>query len=171
MQNLKSLTIGVAAVAAIGGVAAGLTATVSPASYQVQPVVFGAPLPQDPAPVPAPVILVPTTAELTGILNTLADPAVSFEEKGYLVEGGIEGIEAHVADHELNEAADNGQLPLSFDITDVQPTTDGGATADVAVSGPRISPPVVQTLTFVNQDGWAVSRDSAMELLRAASSG
>lgn len=167
---MKSLVIGAAAVAAIGAAAAGITSVANPVStvsYQVQPVVFGVPMPQDP--VPAPATSVPTAAQLTGILNNLADPNVSFTDKGNLVEGGIGGTEAHLADHQLKKAAKNGQLPLAFSIANIQPAAGGAATADVSVSGPKLSPPVTQNVTFVNQGSWVLSRSSAMELLQAAS--
>ncbi|OBK21739.1 hypothetical protein A5634_09080 [Mycobacterium asiaticum] len=165
-MTIKSLAIGAAAVAAIGAAAAGVTSIVSPVEHQVQPVVFGAPLPLDPAPAPA---NVPTVSQLNGILTSLADPNVSFSNKGDLVEGGIGGTEAHLADHQLKKAAKNGQLPLSFSIANIQPAGNGSATADVSVSGPKLSPPVTQNVTFVNQGGWVLSRGSAMELLKAAS--
>ncbi|MDT5135828.1 MAG: hypothetical protein QOD58_90 [Mycobacterium sp.] len=168
MQTIKSLAIGAAAVAAIGAAAAGVTSIASPVSYNVQPVVYGAPLPLDPAPVPA-TASVPTAAQLNGILTNLADPNVSFSNKGNLVEGGIGGTEARIADHQLKKAAKNGDLPLSFSIANIQPTAAGSATADVAVSGPKLSTPVTQNVTFVNQGGWVLSRSSAMELLKAAS--
>ncbi|OBK19438.1 hypothetical protein [Mycobacterium asiaticum] len=169
MQIVKSLVVGAAAVAAIGAAAAGATSIAgSPAAYQVQPVVHGAPLPLDPAPNPASANL-PTPGQLTGILSNLADPNVSFANKGNLVEGGIGGTEAKLADHKLKKAAKNGQLPLQFNIANIQPAAPGSATADVAVSGPKLSPPVTQNVTFVNQGGWMLSRGSAMELLQAAS--
>lgn len=166
MSTIKSLALSAAAVAAIGAAAAGVTAITSPVAYQVQPVVFGAPLPQDPAPAPAGM---PTSAQLTGILTSLADPNVPFANKSDLVEGGIGGTEAHLADHQLKKAAKNGDLPLSFNVTNIQPAAANSATADVAVSGPKLSPPVSQSVTFVNQGSWVLSRGSAMELLQAAS--
>jgi hypothetical protein len=163
-----------AAAAAIGAAAAGLTAiaTAGPAGHQVHPVVFGVPLPQDPAPAPAPAPAanLPTPVQLTGLLNSLADPSVSFANKSDLVEGGIGGMEARVADHELKKAAKNGDLPLAFSVTNIQPGAPGSATADVAVSGPKLTSPVTQNVTFVNQGSWMLSRSSAMELLQAASS-
>lgn len=164
---IKSWVIGAAAVAAIGAAAGGVTSVVSPVGYQVQPVVHGAPLPLDPAPAPA---AAPTAAQLNGILTSLADPDVSFTNKSGLVEGGIGGTEAHLADHQLKKAAKNGQLPLAFSIANIQPVAGGSsATADVSVSGPKLSPPVVQNVTFVNEGGWVLSRSSAMALLQAAS--
>lgn len=163
MRIVKSVAVSAAAVAILGAAAAGVTSITSPVAYQVQPVVFGAPLPQDPA------AAVPTPAQLNGILTSLANPDVSFSNKGDLVEGGIGGTEAHLADHQLKKAAKNGQLPLTFSIANIQPAAAGSATADVSVSGPKFSAPVTQNVTFVNQGGWVLSRDSAMQLLRAAS--
>ena len=104
----------------------------------------------------------------TLITFTLADPSVSFTSKGNLVEGGIGGTEAHIADHKLQKAAKNGDLPLTFNITNIQPAAGGSATADVAVSGPKLPNPVTQSVTFINQGSWMLSRSSAMELLQAA---
>lgn len=49
-MTLKSITMGMAAAAAIGAAVTGVTVVTSAAgaSYQVQPVVFGAPLPSGP---------------------------------------------------------------------------------------------------------------------------
>ncbi|OBG92084.1 hypothetical protein A5697_08320 [Mycobacterium sp. E3251] len=165
MKTVKLLATSVAAFAAIGGAAAGLASVAAPVD-QVQLAAVGAPLPQDPAPVAA--ADVPTADQLTGVLNSLADPSVSFSSKSNLVQGGISGIEAHVADKKLQKAAKNGDLPLSFNVTNIQPAAAGSATADVAVSGPKLTSPVTQNITFVNQGGWVLSRASAMELLQAA---
>jgi hypothetical protein len=164
--TMKSVATSVAAVAAIGAAAAGVTSIASgvPALSQVQPVAFGAPLPQD----PAPAANAPTADQLTGLLNSLADPNVPFANKSGLVEGGISGTEAHLADHELKKAAKNGDLALAFNVSNIQPAANGSATADVAVSGPKLVTPVTQNVTFVNQGSWTLSRASAMELLQAA---
>ena len=94
---MKSIATGVAAVAAIGAAAAGVTSIASgvASTVQVRPVAVGAPLPRD----PAPVANVPTADQLTGLLDSLADPNVPFASKSNLVEGGISGTEAHIADH------------------------------------------------------------------------
>ena len=87
---------GVAAVA--GAVTAGLTSaseTVTASSkstVQIQPVVFGVPMPLDPAGD------LPTADQLYGVLNGLANPGVPFASKSYLVEGGIGIIEGRAAD-------------------------------------------------------------------------
>lgn len=168
MKTVKLFATGALALAVIGGAAAGIASLPSvPTSLQLTAV--GAPLPQDPAP-PAPgASAVPTPDQLTGVLNSLADPNVSFTNKSNLVEGGISGSTAHMADHELKKAAKNGDLPLAFNVTNVQPgTTPGSVTAQVAVSGPKLPNPVTQNVTFLNQGGWVLARSSAMELLQAA---
>ena len=139
--------------------ASGVASTVD-----VRPVAVGAPLPQD----PVPAANIPTAAQLTSLLNNLADPNVPFANKSDLVEGGIGGTEAHIADHELKKAQKNGDLPLGFSVANIQPGANGAATADVSVSGPKLNPPVTQSVTFINQGSWILSRASAMELLQAA---
>ena len=169
MRTVKLFATSVAAAAVIGGAAAGIASIAAPSDLsQVQLAAVGAPLPQDPPPVPAPDANVPTADQLTGVLNSLADPNVSFSSKSNLVQGGISGGEAHVADKKLQKAAKNGDLPLTFDVTNIQPAAAGSATADVSVSGPKLASPVTQNVTFVNPGGWVLSRASAMELLQAA---
>ena len=143
-MTVKAIATSATAVAAIGAAAAFATSTVTSVAsgvaptVRVLPVAVGAPLPQDPAPSPAPAANVPSADQLTGVLNSLADPNVPFANKTNLVEGGISGTEAHIADHELKKAAKNGDLPLAFNVANIQPgAAPGSATADVAVSGPR----------------------------------
>jgi hypothetical protein len=171
MKPVRLFATSVAAAAVIGGGAAAASSIAAPSDpASVQLAAIGAPLPQDPPP-PAPALgaNVPAPDQLTGLLNSLADPSVPFANKSNLVEGGISGIEAHVADKKLQKAAKNGDLPLSFDVTNVQPAAAGSSTADVSVSGPKLTSPVTQNVTFVNQGGgWVLSRASAMELLQAA---
>ncbi len=165
MKTVKFFAGGAAALAVIGGAAAGITSIAAPdESASVRLIAVGAPLPQD----PPQAANVPTADQLTGLLTSLADPSVPFASKSNLVEGGISGLEAHVADKKLQKAAKNGDLPLAFNVTNVQPAAAGSATADVAVSGPKLTSPVTQNVTFVNQGSWVLSRASAMELLQAA---
>ncbi|MCV7412185.1 hypothetical protein AWC05_13230 [Mycobacterium florentinum] len=169
MKSVKAIVTGVAALGALGAAAIGVTSIAAVPAAQVQLAAVGAPLPQDPPPpVPVPAADVPTADQLTGLLNSLADPSVSFANKGNLVEGGISGTAAHIADHKLQKAAKNGDLPLTFTITNIAPGAAGTVTADVAVSGPKLSNPVTQNVTFVNQGSWMLSRASAMELIQAA---
>jgi hypothetical protein len=155
----------VAALAAIGAAAAGVTciASVTAASPQVQPVVFGAPLPLEPG------VDLPTPDQLVAVLNTLQDPSVSFASKGYLVEGGIP-VPPSLADHELQKAANKGSLPLTFNINNIVPAGPGAASASITAAGPHLAP-TVENLTFIDQGGWKLSHDSAMTLIQSVRSG
>jgi hypothetical protein len=166
--TVKTLATGMAALAAIGAAAAGVTciASVTAVSPRVQPVVFGAPLPLDP-PVPAGVDL-PTAYQLTTVLNTLQDPNVSFVNKGDLIEGGIP-VPATMADHELQKAAAKGSLPLTFNISNIAPAGPGAATATITATGPHLAP-TPEYLRFVDQGGWKLSHDSAMTLIQSVRS-
>jgi hypothetical protein len=168
---MKSIATSVAVLGAMGAAAGGVTSIAFvPASSpaRVQLAAIGAPLPQDPPPpAPAPAQNVPTADQLTGILTNLADPGVSYTSKTSLVEGGISSGEGHMVDHELRKAYRDGELPLSFNVSNIQPAGPNAASADVAISGPKLPAPVTKSLTFVNQGGWALSRDSATELVQA----
>jgi len=163
--TVKSLATGVAVVAAIGAAAAGVTciASVTTTLPQVQPVVFSAPLPLDP------VADVPTPDVLVGLLNSLQDPSVPFASKSNLVQGGVGGVEGHFADKKLQQAAANGSLPLTFNITNIQPAGPGAASANVTASGPHLAP-TTENITFVDQGGWKLSRTSAMTLIQSVQS-
>jgi hypothetical protein len=166
--TVKTLATGVAALAAIGAAAAGVTciASVTAVSPRVQPVVFGAPLPLDPA---APVgVDLPTAYQLTTVLNTLQDPSVSFASKGDLIEGGVP-VPVSLADHELQKAAAKGSLPLTFNISNIAPAGPGAATATITATGPHLAP-TPEYLRFVDQGGWKLSHDSAMTLIQSVRS-
>lgn len=150
-----------AAAAIAGGAAVGMTAVVSitpAASPTVQPMVFGSPLPANPA------TGVPTADQINGVLYSLADPAVPFSSKGYLIEGGIGRLEARTADALMRNAVARGQVPLNFSINGVVPVGPGSATATVTASGPGM-PTTTQPVTFVDQGGWKLSRASATTVL------
>lgn len=160
-MTFKLLATGVAATAIVGAAAAGVTSvafSAPTAPPAVQPVVFGAPLPLDPA------ADIPTAEQLDGVLSGLADPGVPFASKGYLVEGGIGRIEGRTADALMRNAVANGLLPLSFTIGNIVPAGPGAATANVTASGPGM-PPTTQSITFIDQGGWKLSRASATAVL------
>jgi hypothetical protein len=165
--TVKSLATGVAAVAAIGAAAAGVTciASVTATLPQVQPVVFSAPLPLDPV---VPGADVPTPDQLATVLNALQDPSMSFANKGYLIEGGVP-VPASLADHELQKAAAKGSLPLTFSFTSITPAGPGVAAAALTATGPHLAP-TYENLTFVDQGGWKLSHDSAMTLIQSVRS-
>jgi hypothetical protein len=162
--TLKTLVTGVAVATVIGGATAGVTSIASGApgpAPQVQPAVFGIPLPQ------APEDDLPTSDQLAGILTEIAAPGVSFRSKGYLVEGGVGILEGRTADRLLANANSRGSLPLNFQVTNVMPAGPLAATATVTAAGPNLAP-VSQNITFVNQGGWKLSKASAMALLQSA---
>jgi hypothetical protein len=162
--TLKSLVTGVAAAAVVGGAAAGVTSIASSApsaTPAVQPVVFDAPLPLQP---PAGA---PTVGELRALLDGLANPNVPFRGKAGLVEGGVGIIEGRTADRLVANAVQKGYFPLSFAIGEPLLNPDGSATATVTASGPQLTP-TTQTVTFVNQGGWKLSRSSGLSLLQSA---
>jgi hypothetical protein len=149
----KTLATCVAAASIIAGAAGGLTALATSAPA-VQPVVFGAPLPQDPA------AALPTAEQLYGVLYGLADPNVPFAAKSYLIEGGIGRVEARAADGMMKNAVAKGQLPLNFSVVNIAAVAAGAASATVTATGPA-TPAITQNITFVNQGSWKLSRASA----------
>jgi len=165
--SLKYLTTGLAGVTLVGAAAFGVTSIASAptaATPAITPVVFGAPLPLDPA------ADVPSSDDLIGLLNGLADPSVPFRSKGNLVEGGVGIVEGRTADHLIANASQEGDLPLSFQVANIQPAGPNAATATVTASGPKLAPRS-QTVTFVDEGGWKLSRGSATTLLSMASAG
>lgn len=164
-MNVKSLATAMAVVAAIGTATSAVSylATPAPAAAQAPTTVFFAPLPLDP---PADV---PTSEQLAGVLNTLADPGVPAAGKSDLVEGGLGPVETSVMDRRLQKGLKNGKLPLSISVANITPAGAGAATADVTASGPQLEPHSVN-LTFVDQGGWKLSRTSLMSLSQLTSS-
>ncbi len=165
-MSAKLLATCMAAAVIAGGAATAVTAVVSITpiasapvqSFEVAPVVFGAPLPLDPA------ADVPNADQLNGVLLGLADPNVPFANKGYLVEGGIGRIEAKTADALMRSAVAKGQVPLNFTVGAITPVAPGAATATVTAAGPAMAP-TTQSVTFVDQGGWKLSRASASTVL------
>lgn len=165
-MTLNFLAKGIATVAGVaavaGAVTAGLTSAsegIAASSAQVRPVVFGVPMPLDPA------ADLPTPDQLYGVLNGLANPGVPFGSKSYLVEGGIGLIEGRAADSLMRSAVAKGQLPLTFQVSGIAPAGPGVATASVTASGPNMAAQT-QNITFVDQGGWKLSRSSATQVLQ-----
>ena len=156
----KILATCVAAAAIAGGAAAAVTAAaitpVAPAG--IRPVVFGAPLPRNP------VADIPSADQLNSVLYGLADPNVPFASKSSLVEGGLGRLEARAADALMRNAVARGQVPLNFSTADIVSAGPGVAAATVTASGPGM-PTTTQTITFVDQGGWKLSRNSASSVL------
>ena len=168
-MTLKSLAKGIVTTAGAAAIAGAATAGVMSASWsvaadaqRVQPVVFGVPLPLDPA------ADVPSADQLYGVLNGLAAPGVPFRTKGYQVEGGIGIIEGRAADGIMRDAAAKGLLPLSCQVSGIAPVAPGAVSADVTASGPGTEPRT-ENITFIDQGGWKLSRTSLMTLSQMTS--
>jgi len=168
---MKSIVISAAAVAVVGGAAAGITAIAPPSGVaHVQLTAVGAPRPQDPVP-PPPGQDLPTPDQLSSLCTQATDPGVSYTTKTNLVENGITPDEGHQADHDLRKAYRDGKFPETFNVTNIAPAGPNVAQADVAISGPKFAGPVTKHLFFVNQGGnWVLQHDAALALLQAATS-
>jgi hypothetical protein len=171
---VKSVAISAAALAVIGGAAAGIASVAAPVPH-VQLAAVGAPVPQDPPPPPppppAPAVpgQLPNPEQLANLCNQVTDPGVSYTTKVGLVENGITPDEGHVADHDLRKAYRNGNFPETFTVTNIQPAGPNLASAQVAIAGPRFAGPVDKQLVFVNQGGnWVLQHDAALALVQAA---
>ena len=163
-MTLKTLVTGfiTAAGAAIvvGGAAAGVTSIASsgPSSPPaVEPVVFGVPLPQQPAP--------ELQAPLTQTLQALAGGG-SFSGKAPYIQGGIGRVETIAADRAYNKAAAEGKFPLTFTVANID-QQGGVASADVTATS-ATGGTATQNIQFVagpSPSGWQISKASAMALL------
>ena len=162
-MTLKTLVTGMAAVAVVGGAAAGVTSIASPAvpsAPAVQPVVWDIPIPETPAP--------DLQAPLLQTLQALASGG-SFAGKASYIQGGIGRIEGIAADRAYNRAAADGKFPLSFSIVNID-QQGGVATADVTATS-ALGTSATQSVQFVagpSPSGWQVSKASALNLLSAA---
>jgi hypothetical protein len=169
-MTVKLLATGVAAVATIGAAAAGVTSLASSAAPgpQVAPVVLSAPL-DPPPPAPGQPAL-PSPEQLTDLANQVTNPGVSYKTKFGLVENGISSQEGHDADHLLRRAYEHGNFPEQFAFTNIEPIGPNGASADVAITGPKFAGPVEKKLAFIDQGGtWVLQHDAALALVQAAS--
>ncbi|ABK72456.1 hypothetical protein [Mycolicibacterium smegmatis] len=160
----KSLVTGfitaAAAAAVVSGAAAGVTSIASSGmstSPAIQPVVFGAPLPQQPAP--------ELEAPLIQTLQALASGG-SFSGKAPYIQGGIGRVESIAADRAYNRAAADGKFPLTFTVNNVDqqgPVAYADVTATAATGGTA-----TQNIQFVagpSPTGWQISKGSALSLL------
>jgi hypothetical protein len=167
-MTVKMFATGLAAVAAMGAAAAGATSLASSGAPapQVVPVVLSAPLDPPPAPGEPPL---PSPETLTDLATRVTDPGVSYKTKFGLVENGISSQEGHDADHLLRKAYEHGNFPEQFAFTNIEPLPGNGASADVAITGPKFAGPVEKKLAFVDQGGtWVLQHDAALALVQAA---
>ena len=164
-MTLKSLATGVAAAAIVGGVAAGVTSVAfsSPVpAPAVQPVVFGVPMPQAPAP--------ELQSQLIATLDGLQGGGTFSGAKASYIQFGLGRIEGIAADRAFNNASAKGLFPLSFNVVDIDqegPTATANVTA-IAPNGQTAS----QSIQFVqgpSPTGWQLTKQSALALMSGAS--
>ena len=161
-MTLKTLVTGVAAVAVVAAAAGGVTSiasSASPTTPAIQPVVFGVPRPQTPAP--------DLQTPLLTTLQALGSGGSSASKAAY-VQGGIGRIEGRLADAKIQEASSEGKLPLTFTIQNIDQAGDV-VTADVTATAPT-GGTATQNIQFVagpSPTGWQMSRQSLMALLQS----
>lgn len=152
-----------AALAALGAAAAiAVAAPTATVTGSVALATFETPMhPEQPADA------APTAGELKSVLNSVADPNVPAIQKGPFVQGGVDVGMAEIADGYFNEARDNGSFPLSFSVADIQTPEPGVADAAVTVTGPKLKSPYNHRVTFVNEEGWKISKASIFDIVSA----
>ncbi|WP_326546374.1 hypothetical protein QGN32_22490 [Mycolicibacterium sp. ND9-15] len=160
---VSGLMTGAAAVAVVGGAAAGVTSTVldsaAPATVTVAPVVWDIPMPQAPAP--------DLEGPLLQTLQALGTGGTSAGKAAY-VQGGIGRVEGRIADTKLREAAAEGKFPLTFSLANIDqngPVVSADVTATAPTGGTAS-----QNIQFVpgpSPTGWQMSKQSLMALLSA----
>ena len=157
-MTLKTLVTGVAAVAAVGGAAVGVTSLASStitAAPAVQPVVWDIPMPLAPED--------DLVGPLTQTVNTLGSGGSFTGKKAYIQ--GLGRLTGKGVELKYNDAVAKGYLPLTATVSDVVPNP-GGATANVTAtlaSGEVRSMP----LSFVpgpSPTGWQLSSGSLIAL-------
>lgn len=105
----------------------------------------------------------PEPQQVNDMLIRLTDAGISYKEKSALVENGISSQEGHSLDHELRKAYRGGELPYAFDVTDIASPAPGQAVATVTMSGPKMAPQT-NPVQLVDQNGWVLGHDSAVQL-------
>ncbi len=163
-MTLKLLATGLGAAAIVGAAAAGVTASYSTpvAAPAVQPVVFGAPLPQAPAP--------ELQSQLVATLDALQSGGSFSGAKASYIEGGLGRIEGITADRAFSNASAKGLFPLSFAVADIDqngPVATANVTATAANGATATQP--IQFVQGPSPTGWQVTKSSAMTLLTSAS--
>ena len=164
-MTLKHLATGMAAAAIVGGAAAGVTSvafSTPMASPAVQPVVFGAPLPQTPAP--------GLQSALVATLDGLQGGGSFSGAKASFIQGGLGRIEGVTADRAFSNASAKGYFPLSFTVADIDqqgPTATANVVATAANGA--VANQSIQFIAGPSPTGWQLTKSSALALMSAAS--
>ncbi|WP_167101824.1 hypothetical protein [Mycobacterium sp. DL592] len=164
-MTLKLLATGVAAAAIVAGAAAGVTSVAfgnPAASPAVSPVVFGAPLPQAPAP--------ELQSALVATLDGLQSGGSFSGTKASYIQGGLGRFEGITADRAFSNASAKGYFPLSFVVADIDqegPTATANVTATAANGATATQS--IQFIAGPSPTGWQLTKSSALALMSAAS--
>jgi hypothetical protein len=151
--TLKSLFTGMAAAAAVGGAALGVTTIAAPTIASAAPGSYNIPL--QPAPCDA------SVGQLRSVIDgLLAQGVPASGGKSDLVEGGIGFGEGRLADRAIKNAYASGSLPIAYDVS---PPVCNGPTASSTLSAKG------QTLNAVfvpgGRYGYVLSKSSAVNAL------
>ena len=123
-------------------------------------------LPPDPAPAPRPAEQLPDPGQVSHILTGLTDPGMSNQQRDTLVQGGIDSGERRAfTSKKLAKATRRGELPLSFTVGNVWSVGPRTVAAQVTLVSPKLAP-TPEVFTFVYQDRWMLSSDSAATLIK-----
>jgi hypothetical protein len=116
---------------------------------------------QDPCTGPA-----PTVDQVVGIMQQLTDPNIPAASKGNIVSPGFSPEEAATIDDHLRRMnAVVGELPLPFDVTNIQPAPNNLAGATMSVPYGYVFTPA-GPMVLVDQGGhWLITHHSAMALM------
>lgn len=164
-MTLKLLATGVAAAAIVAGAAAGVTSvafSTPVASPAVAPVVFGVPLPQQPAP--------ELQSALVATLDGLQSGGSFSGAKAAFIQGGLGRIEGIGADRAFSNASAKGYFPLSFVVADIDqegPVATANVTATAANGATATQS--IQFIAGPSPTGWQLTKSSALALMNAAS--
>jgi hypothetical protein len=162
--TLKLLATGVVAAAIVGGAAAAVTSVAfsSPVAPAVQPVVFGVPMQQAPAP--------ELQSQLVATLDGLQSGGSFSGNKASYIQFGLGRFEGIAADRAFSNASAKGLFPLSFNVVDID-QEGPAATANVTATAPN-GQTATQSIQFIegpSPTGWQLTKQSALALMQGAS--
>jgi hypothetical protein len=111
---------------------------------------------------------VPTVDQVVGIMQQLTDPNIPAVNKGNIVSPGFSPDEAGTIDDHLHRMQSVDILPLSFVVTDIEPTPGNLSGATVSTTGSFHQYTNPGPIVLVEQNGhWLITQDTAMTALNA----
>jgi hypothetical protein len=108
---------------------------------------------------------VPTVDQVVGIMQQLTDPNVPAMSKGNIVTPGFSPDEAGTIDDHLRRM-DGRELPLNFNVTNIQPAPANLAGATVQTWGSLRQWSQPHSIVLADQGGhWLITHDTALDAL------